>query len=307
MSNYDPSAVSWVVSLWSKRLRKNTRESLMIHTIPKKWFAITLAVLAFLGSANAATNDLNGAYKAALERAIGLINTRGPERSDKQLVEAVICIEALEKSGDRSLLPYLEEKSLNTANPEIVRDRSASAYVNIADMEETVAFMKKMNAAPSVKGTSWLYFLNKQILGKFAAEEKKMDAGTKEKFFSCLLNILQSSNDACEVQMMNLFLLERMPEYANSKQRATMNRYANTGNDWVTNTFYPIKAHFDKIPPSKRTDLRKRFPELPPLPEDKNAGTLKTVLAIAVSLAAFIAVCVTIWIRAKRWEARGRS
>ncbi|HON48535.1 MAG TPA: hypothetical protein PLZ60_12380 [Kiritimatiellia bacterium] len=72
-----------------------------------------------------------------------------------------------------------------------------------------------------------------------------------------------------------------LPGYTNSKQRATLVRYANTGNEHMTNNFNPIKAHFDAIPPKQRIDLRKRFPDLPPLPDDAPARSpVKVALAI---------------------------
>ena len=64
------------------------------------------------------------------------------------------------------------------------------------------------------------------------------------------------------------------------------------------NHFLPIKESVEALPKKQRTDLRKRFPNLPPLPEDKNAGIpLKVALAMG---AAFVAVCVAVWIVAKR-------
>jgi hypothetical protein len=277
----------------------------MKHTLCIKWLAVGLAALSFGRPADAATNDPNAAYKINLERAISLINTGKTSWASDLSTEAVLCINALEKSGDRSLLPYLAEKSLNAANPKTVRRRAAAAYVNMADMEETVAFMKKMNAAPSVKGTSWLYFLNRQILGKFAAQEKHMNADTKEKFFSCLLDIIQSSNDSEEAEMANRFLLDRIPEYANSRQRATLCRFANTGNAWVTNTYNPIKAHFDVIPPKQRTDLRKRFPDLPPLPGDAPArSSMKVALAIIAGVVALAVCAVAAWLAVRRRRVR---
>ena len=154
----------------------------MNKTIQKKLLVIALTSFSFAGAGAAVTNVRNTACKATLERDIGLLKTGQTVNVSYLKLEAARMICELEKSGDRSLLPYLAEKSLNAANPKTVRRRAAAAYVNMADMEETVAFMKKMNAAPSVKGTSWLYFLNRQILGKFAAQEKHMNADTKEKF-----------------------------------------------------------------------------------------------------------------------------
>ncbi|HOE60615.1 MAG TPA: hypothetical protein PK576_03140 [Kiritimatiellia bacterium] len=189
----------------------------------------------------------------------------------------------IEKLGDRAALPFLEEKSFMTNAPVFVRSRAAEAYVKIADVEEGFEFMRKIYETQFVQG-SRRYFLNKKFLEKVGAEEKTLTPETKENIASFLLGIVQNVESSNEANDADRFLLDRISEYANSKQRATLVRYANTGNEWVTNTYNPIKAHFDKIPPGQRIDLRERFPNLPPLPDDAPAGDGGSIKALSPSL-----------------------
>ncbi len=193
-------------------------------------------------------------------------------------------------SGDRSILPYLEAKSLNPETDKLIRSAAAEAYVKLANVDECAAFLRKLYEDPTTQG-SRRYFLNKKLLGKIGAEEKMLTPETKTNIHSFLLGVVQKVDDSGEANDADRFLLDRIPEYANSRQRATLGRYANTGNAWVTNTFNPIKAHFDKIPPSKRVDLRKRFPDLPPLPKEKDdGGPLKVALGVGAGLAVLAAL-----------------
>ncbi len=194
------------------------------------------------------------------------------------------------ESGDRSLLPYLEEKSLDPETPKSIRSTAAEAYVDIADVEESAEFMRKLYRDPSAQG-SGRYFLNKKFLGRVGAEEKTLTPETKKSIAAFLLGIVQNVENSGEANDADRFLLDRIPEYANSRQRATLCRFANTGNAWVTNTYNPIKAHFDTIPQKQRIDLRKRFPDLPPLPDDAPVGNrgVKAALAIGAGVAAVVA------------------
>jgi hypothetical protein len=118
-----------------------------------------------------------------------------------------------------------------------------------------------------------------------------------------LLEIVQNTDNAGDALDAEFFLRDFLPGYINSRQRATLVRYANTGNEYMTNNFNPIKAHFDNIPPKQRIDLRKRFPDLPPLPGDAPAGggnRMKVAIAVAVG---FIAM-VTVWFAVRRKKAR---
>ncbi len=206
----------------------------------------------------------------------------------------------VEKLDDRAALPFLEGKCFMTNAPVFIRSRAAGAYVKIADVEESLEFMQKIYKTQFVQG-SRRYFLNKKFLEKVEAEESALTPETKEKVAKFLLGIVQNVEDSCEANDVDLFLLDRIPEYANSKQRATLCRYANTGNEWVTNTYNPIKAHFDTIPPRQRIDLRKRFPDLPPLPDDAPAGGCMKI-AIAATMG-FVAV-VAAWLALRRRKAR---
>ena len=181
-----------------------------------------------------------------------------------------------EKNNDRSELLFLEEtihEEETSNNTEYSPDPSFAArvYFKLANLDESIEFMQRyyFNRKKSLQRLS----AHLKFLEKATAEEKDATSETREKLFAFLLEIVQTSYDSVDVNRTDIFLLERMPEYAASKQRATLQRYANTGNDWTTNTFNPIKEHFDKIPPKQRPDLRDRFPSLPPLDEPPDEST----------------------------------
>jgi hypothetical protein len=113
------------------------------------------------------------------------------------------------------------------------------------------------------------------------SEEKSLTDEVKSDICTHLLAIVQNADNPRHALDAEFFLRDFLPGYTNSKQRATLVRYANTGNEHMTNNFNPIKAHFDAIPPKQRIDLRKRFPDLPPLPDDAPARSpVKVALAI---------------------------
>jgi hypothetical protein len=267
-----------------------------------KWLAVGLAVLSFARPVDAVTNDPNAAHKATLERDIGLLNTGQTVSVSYLKLEAVRMISELEKSGDRSLLPYLAEKSLNAANPKTVRRRAAAAFVNIADLGEGVDFLQKYCADPTVKKGKWL--LVQQYLDKYGEHGINGVSETVETHvLSVLLTIMQTTDVRDVANRINQHLLRSIPQYTNSVQRASLVRFATSGNEWVTNTFHPIKVHFDNIPPKQRTDLRDRFPDLPPLPGDAPAGggnRMKVAIAVSVGVVAVV----TVWFAVRRKKAR---
>jgi len=212
-------------------------------------------------------------------------------------------VKAMGKLGDRAALPFLEEKSLMTNAPSSFRFNAALAYVKIANVDESVGLVRKLYEDTSMQGQFDL--ITKDFLKKVNMAEKSMTPKTREEINSLFLEIVQTAKTPRDARSADFFLFDRIPEYADSKQRATLSRYANTGTEYTTNTFNPIKAHFDKIPPAKRVDLRKRFPDLPPLPEDKNAGTpLKVALGIG---AALVAVCAVVWVTVKWRRTRNHA
>jgi len=209
----------------------------------------------------------------------------------------------MEKLGDREALPFLEEKSFMTNAPGILRARAATAYIGVADVGESVSLMRKLYADPSLR--SWYDYVNKFFLQKVKAEEESLTEEVKGDICTHLLTIVQSADTPRDARNADRFLLDRAPEYANSKQRATLVRYANTGTEHTTNTFNPIKAHFDKIPPKQRIDLRKRFPDLPPLPDDAPArNPVKVALAIIAGVVALAVCAVAAWLAVRRRRVR---
>jgi len=210
----------------------------------------------------------------------------------------------IEKLGDRVALPFLEEKSFMTNAPVTLRLRAAEAYVKIADVEESLEFMQKVYETQFIQG-SRRYFLNKKFLEKVGVEEDTLTPETKGNIATFLLGIVQNAESSNEANDADRFLLGRIPEYANSRQRATLCRFANTGNAWVTNTYNPIKAHFDTIPSKQRIDLRKRFPDLPPLPDDAPARSpVKVALAIIAGVVALAVCAVAAWLAVRRRRVR---
>ena len=210
---------------------------------------------------------------------------------------------AVGKKGGRGVLPFLEEESFDPETHELIRSAAAEAYVDIADVEESAEFMRKLYEDPSAQG-SWRYFLNKKFLGRVGAEEKTLTPETKKNIATFLLGIVQNVENSGEANDADRFLLDRIPEYANSRQRATLCRFANTGNAWVTNTYNPIKAHFDAIPRKQRIDLRKRFPDLPPLPDDAPARSpVKVAIAIVAGVVALAVCAVAAWLVLRRKKA----
>jgi len=217
-------------------------------------------------------------------------------------------VNAMGRRGDRAALPFLEGKCRSTNLPSDVRARAAAAYVKIADLDESVEFMRKLYAEDADKTGHWRYMLNQQLLEKFdqAKQKSEVDVETSNRFYQFLVAQVQTPAYPTQAAQIDAYLIRNLPGYETSKQRAVIgDAYASSTNEWRAKTFNPIKAHFDQIPPSKRVDLRSRFPGLPPLPEDKNAGKLlKVALAVGATL---VAACAAILIALKRRRTRNRA
>jgi len=77
-----------------------------------------------------------------------------------------------------------------------------------------------------------------------------------------------------------------------------------TGNEWSREKYAPLSQSLEAIPPSKRIDLRKRFPDLPPLPDDAPARSpVKVALAIIAGVVALAVCAVTAWLAVRRKKA----
>ena len=87
-----------------------------------------------------------------------------------------------------------------------------------------------------------------------------------------------------------------------SKQRVALwHAIVTTGNEWSREKYAPLSQSLEAIPPSKRIDLRKRFPDLPPLPDDAPARSpVKVVFVIIVGIVAVVAA----WLAVRRRRVR---
>jgi hypothetical protein len=211
---------------------------------------------------------------------------------------------AVGKKGGREVLPFLEEESFDPETHELIRSAAAKAYVNIADVEESVLFLAKYCDDPTVKKGKWL--LIQQYLDKLTPEVKnRLSSDALSRVHTVLLTIMQKTDVRDAANRINLYMLQAVPQYTNSVQRACLTRFATEGNAWVTNTFHPIKAHFDKIPPKQRIDLRKRFPDLPPLPDDAPARSpVKVAIAVVAGIVALAVCAVAAWLAVRRRRVR---
>jgi hypothetical protein len=219
-------------------------------------------------------------------------------------INAVRLLDLVAHSGDRSLLPYLEEKSLDPETLKFIRSAAAEVYVNIADVEESVNLLRKLYDDRSFRESRY-YYVSGLFLQKVKSEEKSLTDEVKRDICTHLLAIVQSADSPGDALDAEFFLRDFLPGYTNSKQRATLVRYANTGNEYMTNNFNPIKAHFDAIPQKQRIDLRKRFPDLPPLPDDAPARSpVKVALAIIAGGVALAVCAVAAWLAVRRRRVR---
>ena len=208
------------------------------------------------------------------------------------------------QKGGREVLPFLKEKSFDPETHELIRSAAAETYVDIADVEDSVLFLAKYCDDPTVKQGKWL--LIQQYLDKLTPEVKnRLSSDALSRVHTVLLTIMQKTDVRDAANRINLYMLQAVPQYTNSVQRACLTRFATEGNEWVTNTFHPIKAHFDKIPPRQRIDLRKRFPDLPPLPDDAPARSpVKVAIAVAVGFVALAVCAVAAWLAVRRRRVR---
>jgi hypothetical protein len=219
----------------------------------------------------------------------------------------------IEKLGDRAALPFLKEKSLMTNAPGFIRARAARAYASLATGEECAVLLPEMLKIDNQtvwtagwrSGTLFLYLnrINDAIAkGELSDEAVNLLVGK-------LLAHTQSLSvpRVADGDMIDRFLIQHCAGYATSRQRLAMwTEYLDELGDesWdedLREKFTPTKESLEAIPPRKRTDLRKRFPELPPLPDDAPAGgCMKVAIAVVVGIVAVVAA----WITLRRRKAR---
>jgi hypothetical protein len=211
----------------------------------------------------------------------------------------------IEKLGDRAALPFLEEKSLMANAPRTLRARAARAYASLATAEECAEFLPKILAIGNEEKSAggWRNSVTPMCLAKIDAGIVKHELSDESmaRFMTALLTFAQSTDNSWEAKNADDFLSKHCKEYPMSKQRVALwHTIVTTGNEWSKEKYAPLSQSLEAIPPSKRTDLRKRFPDLPPLPGDAPAGAGNRV-KVAIAVIAGVVSVVTTWF-AVRWK-----
>jgi hypothetical protein len=217
----------------------------------------------------------------------------------------------VEKLGDRAALPFLEEKSLMTNAPGPLRACAAKAYASLATGEECAALLPKILKIDDEDKTiiSWRYGVTPICLGKIkeAAAKGELQEKTLEHLTEAFVTYTQSAYYSLEATWIDDYLSKHCEGYQTSKQRlvlATALLEADKENEKKREVWLPIKESVEAIPPRKRIDLRKRFPDLPPLPDDAPARSpVKVALAIIAGVVALAVCAVAAWLAVRRKKA----
>jgi hypothetical protein len=213
----------------------------------------------------------------------------------------------VEKLGDRAALPFLEEKSLMTNAPGPLRACAAKAYASLATGEECAALLPKILKIDDEDKTiiSWRYGVTPICLGKIkeAAAKGELQEKTLEHLTEAFVTYTQSAYYSLEATWIDDYLSKHCEGYQTSKQRlvlATALLEADKENEKKREVWLPIKEAIEAIPPRKRIDLRKRFPDLPPLPDDAPA---RSPVKVAFAIIAGIVAVVAAWLAVRRKKA----
>ncbi len=224
------------------------------------------------------------------------------------------------KKGGREALPFLEKKSLMANIPSTVRSRAAEVYVSLATAEECAAFLPEILKVgnQTVWTAGWRSGVLPACLRKI--DDAIAQGEISDKTLNLLVEKLLAHTQSLSVprladgDMIDRFLIRHCAGYATSRQRLAMwTEYLDElGNEaWendLRKKFTPNKEFLEALPPKQRIDLRKRFPDLPPLPEEVSAGDggrMKAMIASVVGFAALAACAAAVWLVFRRRRSHG--
>jgi hypothetical protein len=212
----------------------------------------------------------------------------------------------VEKLGDRAALPFLEEKSLMTNASRFIRARAAEIYASLATGEECATFLPKILAIGNEEKSAggWRNRVTPVCLAKIDAGIAKHELSDESvaRFMAALLTFAQSTDNSWEAKNADDFLSKHCEGYPKSKQRVALwHAIVTTGNEWSREKYAPLSQSLEAIPPSKRIDLRKRFPDLPPLPGDAPA---RSPVKVAIAVGTGIVAVVVAWLVLRRRRVR---
>ena len=214
---------------------------------------------------------------------------------------------SLGKSGDRRFLPTIERLALTAHSPDNRVD-AVNAHIAICGFGSFEFVKRAAEAQPETsKGLDTRFGILELALKKMSGMALSNEQ-LKEIQNYLLTHAIAETNAPALVQA-DEFLVQRLPEYAHSKQRLYFagKQNINDPTDQMKGYFSPVKDELLKLPPTELTDLRDRFPDLPPLPGDKTGKPLKVVLSVSAGLAALAAACAAILIASKRRRTRNHA
>jgi len=211
------------------------------------------------------------------------------------------------QKGGREVLPFLTEKSFDPETHELIRSTAAEAYIKIADVEECIAFMRKAFGVNDDRGF-WRFSVSRQFLAKIGAafDADETSDAIKQRALLILLEYMQAPANPSEASKIDEFLAQKCEGYRQSWQRMDMaQRFLGGENEKVDKHYRLIHESVTQFPPKQRIDLRKRFPDLPPLPDDAPArSSMKVALAIIAGVVALAVCAVAAWLAVRRRRVR---
>ena len=221
---------------------------------------------------------------------------------------AAALMAAIGKKGGREVFPFLEEKILAPVTPAFVRSAAAEIYASLATGKECAEFLPKILKVDDEDKTiiSWRYRVTPTCLRKIeeAATKGELQEKTLEHLIEAFVTYTQSAYYSTEATWIDSYLSKHCEGYQTSKQRlvlATALLEADKENEKKREVWLPIKESIEAIPPRKRIDLRKRFPDLPPLPGDAPARSpVKVAIAVGTGIVAVVAA----WLALRRRKVR---
>jgi len=223
---------------------------------------------------------------------------------------AAALMAAIGEKGGREVFPFLEEKILAPVTPAFVRSAAAEIYASLATGEECAEFLPKILAIGNEEKSAggWRNRVTPVCLAKIDAGIAKHELSDESvaRFMAALLTFAQSTDNSWEAKNADDFLSKHCEGYPMSKQRVALwHAIVTTGNEWSKEKYAPLSQSLETIPPSKRIDLRKRFPDLPPLPDDAPARSpVKVALAIIAGGVALAVCAVAAWLAVRRRRVR---
>ena len=198
-------------------------------------------------------------------------------------------------SHDKRYLPTIERLALTAHNPDN-RVTAVCAHIAICGFDSFEFVKRAAEAQPETSdGLRTKYWILRWALNKM--NEMTLSGEQLKEIQKYLLVHAMAETNAPALVQADEFLVQRLPEYARSRQRLYFSgkRNVNDPTDQMKGYFSPVKDELLKLPPSELTDLRDRFPDLPPLPKENDAvSPLMIALAVGAGLAAACAAIVAV-------------